>query len=358
MYYKIIINLHSEYYIMKLMKSKVASYRASRMIHFLYVVLGVVFFIAIYGFHNNLIDRDTFTHLEFNVEQPPLNMSKLREEIKNNIDNLNKVDENSFEVLSTQLAKDTSNIYYIQSYENSRGNTLYTLTPLSLKFDIELDSLQPVFSQNHNNLSISTQFFKDTSTIYFLHESIQYSYSNSIFEPLQNVSTNSWEIINSSNEFSFDENFLYFGSTILTNHTSNTIQYFEDSYLYYKNIIYFKNIPLIRKENVSSFEIVDESFSYKILRIEDTIWIHPIYSARNIYLQDVSDASSFRFFGVYRENQRLFDRLGIGILHVLFEDSQNYYALQNSRVPIFGSNNIDYLEEMEVIQLFEIHPKE
>ncbi|MFT4243827.1 MAG: hypothetical protein ACMXYB_00030 [Candidatus Woesearchaeota archaeon] len=343
---------------MKLIQSKVASYRTSRIINFLYVVLGVVFFIAIYGFHNDLIDRDTFTHLRFNVEQPPLNMSELREEIKFNIDNLNKVDENSFEVLATQLAKDSSNLYYIQSYENSGGDTLFTLTLLSLEFDIEFDSLQPIFSKNHDNLSISTQFFKDTNTIYFLHESMQYSYSNLIFEPLQNVSTNSWEIINSSTEFSSDENYIYYASKILKKITnSQEAQYFGDSYLYYDDIVYFKNIPLILKENISSFEIIDESFSYKILEIEDTIWIHPIYSARNIFLQNVSDASSFRFFGVYRENQRLFDSLGIGILHVLFEDSENYYSLQNSRVPMFGTNNVDYLEEMEIIELFEIHPK-
>lgn len=114
---------------------------------------------------------------------------------------------------------------------------MYTLVPLSLNFDVDINSLKPVFLPNYDNTSISTQFFEDINSMYFLHSLIRDSYSNSIFEPLQNVTMSSWNTIDNSKEFSFDENYLYFGSSILTNVSSNRLEYFNDSYLYHNNIL-------------------------------------------------------------------------------------------------------------------------
>ena len=329
-----------------------------------YIILGAITWIILFlGFY--IIDYNETSAAEFlrtHLEQPPLNPSELKEIIKLNIDNLNEVNIESFEILTNQLAKDNSNIYYIQSYKNNRGNTLYTLTPLSLEFDIEFDSLQPKFSPSYENLSISTQFFKDNKQVYFLHNDIRYSHSNSIFEPLQNVSINSWRIINDSKEFSFDEYYFYYGSTILSNITSQNPLYLENSYIYYNNIFYFKNNPLIMIENLSLFENIFEDMRYKILLLNDSIWIHQVTPQRNIFLQNISNASSFKYVGRYNENEQLFEKLEIGPFHDLFEDSHNYYSLLPARLPLtsstFGVRRVNYLEEMEIVQYFEIYPKE
>ena len=329
-----------------------------------YIILGAITWIILFlGFY--IIDYNETSAAEFlrtHLEQPPLNSDELKELIKLRIDNLNEVDNDSFTILTDKLAKDNLNIYYIQSYKDSRDNVVYTLVPLSLNFDIDINSLRPVFLPNYDNTSISTQFFEDINSIYFLHTLIRDSYSNSIFEPLQNVTMSSWNMIDNSNEFSFDENYLYFGSSILTNISSNGLEYFNDSYLYHNNILYFKNIPLVRFEYLNSFEKIFENSRFKLLKIDESIWIHQVNPQRNIFFQNISDVSSFRYVGGYRGNEQLFNKLEIDRIHDLFEDSQNYYSITSITLPltgsVFGSRRVNYLEEIEVVQYFEIHPKE
>lgn len=329
-----------------------------------YKILGImtwiIFFIGFYVVDYNEISD--FELLRNYFEKPPLNMSELKEEIKIHITNLDQVNLDSFEILTNQLAKDNSNIYYIRTRNQNSGFPTYTLSPLSLKIEVEINSLQPIFPQNHNNLSLSTPFFKDNNTIYFLDELKQLSELNQIFKPLQNVSKKSWSIVSNSSEFSYDNNYIYFKTSIITNFTTPNIQYFGNSYMYHDDILYFETYPLVKISNLDSFEYKHTGVKYKILEINNSIWIHQESPKVNIFLQNVSDVSSFEYVGPYRDNRQIYNSLNLDMLHGLYEDSQNYYSIDIIRLPIsnsmIGVRRANYLEEMKVVEYFEIHPKE
>ncbi|MCH8519464.1 MAG: DKNYY domain-containing protein [Nanoarchaeota archaeon] len=289
---------------------------------------------------------------------------QLKDKIFTNLDSsISQVDLETFEILTTRIAKDENQLYFIQSYKDSRNREQFSLQPIPLPSSINILELTPVYHDNYYNDHITTNFFTDSNSIYYFHEQIRDSYSNTLFEPLENITIASWRRVNNSEEFSNDEHHIYFGSSIIANISSNVsqFQYFGNSYLFYNEVLYFRNIPLIKLETINDFQTIHDDFNYKLLNIDNSIWIHQTTPARNIFLQNISSPSTFTYLGRQRENQRLFNSFGLTMFHDLFEDSQNYYSLTSAVLPrtssTFGVRRVNYLEEMEVVQYFEVHPK-
>lgn len=284
---------------------------------FLFIVIMVVFGVSIgsYLYHSDF-DLDDDTVLEYGI-------IKGKNKILHNINNLNIVELEKFEVLSEKVGKDNSNLYFIRKDFRVPGESYsksYTLEEMDIgNLSIDVASFNIV--NGTLDILLKTQYFKDKNNVYFFYEKDDYLSKKSYYKliKIENASVDSWVIINDSS-YSKDNKNIYY-EEMTTNVDFDSFEYLGFEFVRDENNVYYRGL-IWNETEFDSFKAID----YSIYLIDGEIFIKEDYSFDSLIKVDVDSPSKFVKLGNQFDNKKIFEKYDFGILDTLYEDDMNYYT--------------------------------